>query len=106
MGANPGFALGGLSPGICSTGNGSHRPLDMTGLAHPKPVHVSEFLPKTMRESTPPVMNFDLNLNKTTPSSRKEHSENDDVPKNGARNSKSDENASIPEPSQITTESS
>lgn len=94
LGANPGLALGALSPSLVSpaAANGG-RPFDLANLALPKPV--SDFLPKTtLGDSTSPTMSFDLNLNKTTYGEQPDQAQLAKLLKNGA-NQSAEETASL-----------
>ncbi|XP_072040313.1 uncharacterized protein [Amphiura filiformis] len=82
LGVNPALAVGALSPGLM--GNGS-RPLDLSSLALPK--SVSDLLPKP--STSPPIMSFDLNLNRTAHGDHMDQAQLHKLLKNGANGEQS-----------------
>ena len=103
LGANPGLALGALSPGLVSpaAANGG-RPFDLANLALPKPV--SDFLPKTTMGETSQIMSFDLNLNKTTYGEQPDQAQLTKLLKNGANQSEHTEETTSLAPAQSSSE--
>ena len=100
LGMNSALTVGALSPGLL--GNSS-RPLDLANLAFPKTA--SDLMPKPSAggDASPPMMTFDLNLNKTAHGKHMDQEQLDKILKNGVNGEQCEK--SLPSTQSVTSPS-